>query len=142
MTPARQPAGIPAGGQFAGGAQARAAVALPPTTYFEPGATVMYHCVAPDARDAIAEHGLDWTKGPRADQPIVGWNDDGEEIELPRANYLYVSAASAWERAAGTGECIYEVDVTGLDMHRDPYEDSEAMMSIEPIEPARLRESR
>lgn len=99
---------------------------------------VMYHYAPVAARDSIARHGLDWTKGANAHQPIIGFDEDDNEIELPKANYLYFDIQSVRE-ALPSGHEIYEVDVAGLPLDADPYEDSEAALTTVPISSSRVR---
>lgn len=98
-----------------------------------------YHVAHPSLRDSIAEHGLDWRRGPNAAHPLQGYDDDGNVVDLPRANYLYRSSESARERAGSTGEDVYEVHGKGLAVRPDPYEDSEAVLSHDPIPPTRIK---
>ncbi len=101
--------------------------------------TQFYHVSHPDNRYSISRHGLDWTRGPHAEHPLQGYDDDGNIVDLPRANYLYRTAESARERAGSTGEDVYEVRGSGLRIHPDPYEDSEAVLTPDPIPANRLR---
>lgn len=113
---------------------------LPPATVpsYSPGmmasktAATMYHYAPVEARDSIAQHGLDWRKGPYASHPLIAEDDDGNEIELPHANYLYRTLNSVRE-ALPEGFEIYEVDTDGLDLQPDPYEDTEAVLVNETI---------
>lgn len=99
-----------------------------------------YHVAPRDAREGIAEHGIDWRRSPLAEHPLRAYNDEGETIELPRANYLYRTEESAREAIPATGESdLYEVDATGHELHRDPYEDTEAVYTHEPVHPSKIR---
>lgn len=107
----------------------------------EANGQIMYHYAPTSARQSIAEHGLDYTKGEML--PNIGWRWDeelGDEVEhqFPNANYLYRTFESARE-ALPPNYDLYEVDVEGLELQVDPYEDTEAVYTLEPIGPERLR---
>lgn len=98
---------------------------------------VMYHIAPVEARESIEQYGLDHSRSGAG--PII--SGDGEE--LPKANYLYNNSESAQEAFKARNDPnrpvdLYEVNVDGLPLEADPYEDVEAAMSHTPIEPQRL----
>lgn len=95
-----------------------------------------YHSAPREARDAIAKHGIDWTKAPGANAP----RDPRDKT--PQGNYLNHDLSGVREMLADgldRTHDTYRVNVTGMKLHPDPNMPEEAVYSSKRIGPKRVR---
>ncbi len=93
-----------------------------------------YHSAPVAAREAIAKHGIDWTKAPDAK---AAWRQHGVS-----GNYVNHDLAGVREMLADgldRTHDTYEVNVTGMKLHPDPNMPEEAAYSPHPFPANRVR---
>lgn len=94
-----------------------------------------YHSAPREAREDIAKHGIDWRRSPSSvgRQPSKYW---------PTGNFMNHDLAGVREMLADgldRTHDTYEVNVTGMKLHRDPNMPEEAVYAPKPIGPKRVR---
>lgn len=94
-------------------------------------AATMYHWAPKDARDDIAEHGLDHTRAPGFDPNSHG----------PHGTFMHHNRALADDWAEGISHThdLYAVNTKGLGLHPDPYDTGDASYSERAVPPERLQ---
>lgn len=92
---------------------------------------VMYHWAPKDARDDIAEHGLDHTRAPGFDPSTHG----------PHGTFMHHTRelADGWVPDIARTHDLYEINTDGLRLHPDPYDTDDASYNEHAVPPARLR---